>query len=163
MDTIVACASPFGNGGISTLRISGFASLSILQKLSTHRKYPPRKVVLSKLFGDQGLIDQALVVYMPGPNSFTGEDVVEIFCHGNPIIVEVLIDRCVELGARPARAGEFSRRAVLNNKLSLIQAESLNGLIHSRSIEGLKWANITISTYHTHARFTRGLYFIYIF
>lgn len=95
----------------------------------------------SSLFGVSKMIDQGLVAYMPNPNSFTGEDVVEIFCHGNPIIVELLIDRCVELGARLARAGEFSRRAVLNNKLSLLQAEALNKLIHCRSVEGIKWAN----------------------
>jgi len=96
---------------------------------------------LCKLYGRKGLIDEALVSYFKGPNSFTGEDVVELSCHGNPVIIEMLIDQCVFLGCRPARPGEFSRRAFENGKLSLLQAEALHGLISSRSSMGVELAH----------------------
>ena len=128
MDTIIALTTPPGRSGVAVLRVSGDRATDYLGRLIAEadpQMLPPRNLLLRFLYGEKGeVIDQALVSVMPGPNSFTGEDVVEIMCHGNPIIVDAVINRMIFFGARPARPGEFSRRAVEHGKVSLLQAEA---------------------------------------
>ncbi|MEC7985943.1 MAG: tRNA uridine-5-carboxymethylaminomethyl(34) synthesis GTPase MnmE [Myxococcota bacterium] len=140
MDTIVACSTPRGQSGVALIRMSGSIALKIVLELSRRKTLKPRYAELRKLIHKDRVLDEALVISMPGPRSFTGEDVVEINCHGNPLIVDTIIEACVDLGARPARSGEFTRRALENGKLSLIQAESLNCLIHASSTDGVALA-----------------------
>jgi tRNA modification GTPase len=141
VDTIVACATPLGQSGIAVIRLSGPDSGSIILSLSSSISFKPRVMTLKNIYDGLRLIDQVLICYMPAPNSFTGEDVVEVSCHGNPTIIELIIDACITLGARPARAGEFTRRAVENGKLSFLQAESLFSLIHASSRQGIELAH----------------------
>lgn len=133
MDTIVACATPMGRSGIAVIRLSGPDSLTITQALCHGKGFSDRQASLRRIYDGDSCIDQALILWMKGPNSFTGEDVVEISCHGNPIIIQHVIELCLKQGARLARAGEFSRRAATNGKLSLIQAESLSALLTAKS------------------------------
>jgi tRNA modification GTPase len=98
-------------------------------------------VQLCVLFREGRRIDSVMLSYMKAPRSYTGEDVIEMSCHGNPVVVEAVIDACVQLGARPARPGEFTRRAVENGKLSVLQAEALHGLLSASSPEGVSIAN----------------------
>jgi len=102
-------------------------------------------MVLCQARGDMGEIDEVLVVWMPGPNSYTGEDVVELSCHGNPIVVEMLLDELVEAGARLARPGEFTRRALENKRTTMLAAESLETLISATSREGVFLARSAMS------------------
>ena len=118
--------------------MSGSLSICIAKKLSRRNRLQPRYATLASLHHKDVLLDQVLLISMPQPNSFTGEDVVEISCHGNPLIVQQIIEACVDLGARVARPGEFTRRALENEKMTLLQAEALNGVIHARSLEGLQ-------------------------
>ena len=138
MNTIVACSSPIGQGGVALIRMSGPLSICIAEQLSQKSSFRPRYATLASLSYKEVFLDQVMMIVMPNPHSFTGEDVVEITCHGNPIIVQQIIEACVDLGARIARPGEFTRRALENGKLSLLQAEALNGVIHARSVEGLQ-------------------------
>ena len=133
MDTIVACATPMGRSGIAVIRLSGPESLTVTQGLCQSKGFSDRQATLRRIFDGETCIDQVLVLWMKGPNSFTGEDVVEISCHGNPIVIQHIIELCMKRGARLARAGEFSRRAATNGKLSLIQAESLSALLSAKS------------------------------
>jgi tRNA modification GTPase len=143
LDTIIACTTPFGRSGVAMLRISGQHATDIAAKLSNHSSlFVDRKAILLSIVQQDGqLLDSAIFIYMKGPRSFTGEDVIEISCHGNPLIVDKIIELAIEYGARPARKGEFTRRAVENNKLSMLQAEALGELIHSASIEGVQLAH----------------------
>ncbi len=140
MDTIIACSTPRGQSGVALIRMSGPLALNIAYRLSQSKSLRPRYAELKVLVHNNRVLDEAIVISMPGPRSFTGEDVAEINCHGNPLIVDTIIEACVELGARPARNGEFTRRALENGKLSLIQAESLNCLIHASSTAGIALA-----------------------
>ena len=99
----------------------------------------PRRASL-RTVATGALSDRAVVVWMPGPRSFTGEDVVEITCHGNPVVVAAIVDAAVALGARPARPGEFTRRAVENGRLDLLQAEALAAVIDATTAEGVALA-----------------------
>lgn len=137
MDTIVACATPFGHSGIAVIRLSGQLSLKIITTLCRNEKWTPRYATLRSVYQKDECIDQCLILWMKAPKSFTGEDTVEISCHGNPIIVNQIIELCIINGARLARAGEYSRRAVQNKKLSLIQIESLSSLLTSKSMSGV--------------------------
>ncbi len=139
MDTIVALASAPGLAGISVIRLSGSESFSIIQKLHTKAEaalQTPR----SLQYGDLQQIDDAMIVTFPAPHSYTGEDVVEIFSHGNPLIVQQIIDQAMAHGARPAEPGEFTKRAYLNNRLDLVQAEAVGDLIHASSEQALQLA-----------------------
>ena len=138
MTTIVACSSAPGQGGVALIRMSGPLSIEISKKLSRKNSFRSRYASLVSLRHNNVFLDQVMLMVMPNPHSFTGEDVVEISCHGNPLIVQQIIEACIDLGARIARPGEFTRRALENGKLSLLQAEALNGVIHARSIEGLQ-------------------------
>ena len=109
--------------------------------------YPHRRLATSATFRDgQGVaIDQGLVLYFAGPASFTGEDVLELHGHGGPVPMDMLVQRCVELGARVAQPGEFSKRAFLNDKIDLTQAEAISDLIDSASRQAARAAVRSLS------------------
>jgi tRNA modification GTPase len=132
-DTIVALATPPGRGGISILRISGPDTRPIAAEII--RTVPaPRMATLTEFYDAQGEgIDSGIALYFPSPNSFTGEDVLELHGHGGPVVCDLLLERVLEAGARLAEPGEFSRRAFLNDKLDLSQAEAIADLIDSDS------------------------------
>ena len=137
-DTIVAQSTPYGFSGIGVVRLSGAKSTKILQGLSkTEKTLTDRAVLKTTIVSGKRTIDEVMVVYYKKPKSFTGEDVVEISCHGSPFIVESIIQLCVNLGARTAGPGEFTRRAYENGKIDLIQAESIANTIAASSKAGL--------------------------
>lgn len=133
METIVALATPAGNSGVAVIRMSGEKSKSILQKIIHEDiEFEPRKMYLKKVYFS-GLEDTCLVVFFPHPHSYTGEDVIEIQSHGGYFIAQKIIDELIRLGATLADRGEFSKRAFINGKLSLDQAEGIMDLINAES------------------------------
>lgn len=132
-DTIAAIATAPGAGAIGIVRLSGAGAARIARDLA--RLEPrPRHAHYATLRDDAGaVIDRGLLLWFPAPHSFTGEDVVELQVHGAPVLLARLLARCIELGARPARAGEFSERAFLNGKIDLAQAEAIADLIAAQS------------------------------
>lgn len=143
-DVIVALATPMGRSGIGVIRISGDASLEVLRSLAG-RGYshiePRRATVMSLIDPLNGeTIDEAVVTFFKSPNSFTGEDVVEISCHGSPVLLRQVIDLCLAANARMAEPGEFTLRALGNGKLDLTEAEAIRDLIDARSIYGARQA-----------------------
>lgn len=132
-DTIVALATPPGKAGVAIVRISGNKSYEILQTITKcNSEFLPRYMYLKDIFVN-GIQDNALVVYFKGPNSYTGEDIAEIQCHGGYFIAQQVITECQKLGARMAEAGEYSKRAFLNGKLSIDQAEGIIDIINAES------------------------------
>jgi tRNA modification GTPase len=130
-DTIAAIATPPGQGGIGIVRISGPEATQIAEKI-IGRLPRPRVATFARFHdGEEQVIDEGIALYFPAPNSFTGEDVLELQGHGGPVVMDLLLQRTVQLGARIAHAGEFSRRAFLNDKLDLAQAEAIADLIES--------------------------------
>ncbi len=136
-DTIVALATPPGIGGIAVLRLSGPKSLEIASGLSSFILHPssfePNFARFVRIEHDGELIDEAVFTFFQGPRSYTGEDVVEISCHGGRYAAGRVLELILEAGARMARPGEFTERAFLNNKLDLAQAEAVAGIIHART------------------------------
>lgn len=143
-DTICAVSTPHGVGGISVLRVSGPLTYSIVSKLCTFLPEHPEshKVYFGNLKTAQGgdVIDEVLVTYFKTGNSFTGEEVIEISCHGSPLICQTILRALIQLGARAADRGEFTYRAFMNGKLDLVQAESVLSLIESQSQQAAKLA-----------------------
>ncbi len=139
-DTITAVATAPGRGGVGVVRLSGPQSAAIAEKICG--KLPPARFAQFTTFNDaQGeVIDSGLVLYFPNPASFTGEDVVELQGHGSPIVLDLLCQRAISLGARMARPGEFSERAFLNNKIDLAQAEAIADLIDSATDQAARGA-----------------------
>jgi tRNA modification GTPase len=139
-DTIAAIATPHGIGGIGVIRLSGHLSLKIAQQLSNSEI--EAGIIQFRHFYDAELqeIDHGILLYFKAPNSFTGEDVIEIQGHGGPVLQDMLLSRLCELGARLAHAGEYSERAFHNNKLDLTQAEAIADLIESGSQAAAKAA-----------------------
>ena len=130
-DTIAAIATAPGRGGVGIVRISG-ASLTRFALELTGRQPKPRHAGFVRFRGADGVeIDEGLLLYFPAPNSFTGEDVIELQGHGGPVVMRMLLARCIELGARMAQPGEFSRRAFLNGRMDLAQAEAVADLIEA--------------------------------
>jgi len=129
--TIVAIATANGAGGIGIVRLSGPESLHIAQQLSDLELTPRYAHFISVRDSKSRVIDQGIGLYFKAPQSFTGEDVIEIQGHGSPVALQMIVDRCLELGAQLARPGEFSERAFLNDKLDLSQAEAIADLIES--------------------------------
>ena len=130
-DTIVAPATPLGRSALAIVRIDGADSADILSALAAVPE--PRIATYTELHYKGELLDDCVVTRFVKPHSFTGNDLVEISLHGNPLLVERVIAACVALGARMAEPGEFSERAVLNGKLDLVQAESIADLINART------------------------------
>ena len=134
METIVALATPPGNSGVAVIRISGQDAKEILQKMICENlNFTPRMMYLKDVVADN-VKDNCLVVYFAAPNSFTGEDVVEIQSHGGYHLAQMIINQCIKYGARPALAGEFSKRAFLNGKMTLDQAEGIMVLINAETV-----------------------------
>ena len=139
-DTIAAVATAPGRGGIGIVRVSGPQTQAIAHSLLGNA-LEPRRAELRTFIGANGAaIDTGLALYFPGPNSFTGEDVLELHGHGGPVVMEMLLQRVLELGARAAMAGEFTQRAYLNDKLDLAQAEAIADLIDSGSAQAARAA-----------------------
>lgn len=129
---IVALATPYGVGAISIIRLSGKDALSIADKICG--SLTPRVAHLKELKDKDGnVLDEAIVIYFKAPFSFTGEDVVEFQTHGGVVVANLIIDEILAYGARVADPGEFSKRALLNGKIDLAKAESIQGLINARS------------------------------
>ncbi|MCW0918999.1 MULTISPECIES: tRNA uridine-5-carboxymethylaminomethyl(34) synthesis GTPase MnmE [Pseudomonas] len=137
-ETIAAVATAQGRGGVGIVRISGPLA-SVAAKAISGRELKPRYAHYGPFFSDdQQVLDEGLALYFPGPNSFTGEDVLELQGHGGPIVLDMLLKRCLELGCRLARPGEFSERAFLNDKLDLAQAEAIADLIEASSAQAAR-------------------------
>lgn len=128
-DAIVAIATAPGRGGIGVVRVSGFGLLPFATRLCQKTPEPRRATIADFSAADGSIIDHGLLLYFSAPRSFTGEDVIELQGHGGPVVMQMLLARCVELGARIARPGEFTQRAFLNEKLDLAQAEAVADLI----------------------------------
>jgi tRNA modification GTPase len=139
-DTIAAIATAAGRGGIGVVRLSGRAVQSIAPILLGKLPGPRHATLCNFLAEDGSAIDQGIAIYFQAPHSFTGEDVLELQGHGGPAVLQVLLRRCLSLGARLAEPGEFTRRAYLNDKLDLAQAESVADLIDAASAEAAKSA-----------------------
>lgn len=135
-ETIVACSSPPGRGAISTIRLSGNKAISIIQKITNNKLKKQISVVKFPL--DVDLIEKCVLTIFRSPHSYTGEDLIEISTHGNPYIVERVIEKCLNSGAKVAKPGEFTLRAFLNNKLSLDQSEAVIEIINANSRASLK-------------------------
>lgn len=131
LDTIVAISTPKGVGAIGILRLSGSKSILIAKIITKKSIIKHNVIITSNFFINDKLIDFGLVLCFEKPKSFTGEDVIEFHTHGSEIILNNLLLKSIELGARLAEPGEFSFRAYFNGKLDLIQAEAINNLIHS--------------------------------
>ena len=131
-DTIVALATAPGIGAIAVIRISGTKAFAIADSLFPSKKIssqPTHTSHVGMLKGDEEIIDEVVITIFKGPKSFTGEDTIEISCHGSTYIQQQIIGACVARDARPARAGEFTQRAFLNGKMDLIQAEAVADII----------------------------------
>ena len=138
--TIVACATPPGRGGVAVIRVSG-AGVRAIAKAMLGEIPAARTARLVSLNDSTGeLLDRGLALFFPAPQSFTGEDVLELQVHGSPVVCDLLIERLCELGARPALAGEFSRRAFLNDRMDLSQAEAVADLIEAASASAARAA-----------------------
>lgn len=143
-DTIAAVATPPGRGGVGVVRVSGAGSRDIAIGM-LGRLPPPRNATYSRFLDATGeAIDQGIALYFPTPHSFTGEDVLELHGHGGPVVMDLLLRRCLELGARMAVAGEFSQRAFINDKLDLAQAEAIADLIDAESAAAARLASRTL-------------------
>lgn len=143
LDTIVAISTPLGQGAIGIVRMSGELSLTIAQKLLQRKsKLDSHRAVIGIIKDpiEQSPVDQALVLYMRSPKSYTGEDMIEFHCHGSLLVLKKVLELCLNEGARLAEEGEFSKRAFLNGKLDLTQAEAILDLIHSQTQPGMQQA-----------------------
>lgn len=139
-DTIAAQATPPGRGGVAIVRVSGPHVQAVMHSI-IGKKLPPRQAsYVPFLAQDNQIIDQGIAIYFPNPHSFTGEDVLELQGHGGPVVVDMLLQRVIELGCRIAKPGEFSERAFLNDKLDLAQAEAIADLINASSVQAAKSA-----------------------
>ena len=137
--TIVSQSTPSGFSAIGVIRLSGDKATKIAAKLSNNKSVlKHKKATIRPVFIKKRLVDEAVFTAFLSPHSYTGEDIVEISCHGNLHICEAIITETVRLGARIAEPGEYTKRAFLNGKLNLLQAESVSLLINARSIEAVK-------------------------
>ena len=137
-ETIAAVATAQGRGGVGIVRISGPLA-SLAAKAISGRELKPRFAHYGPFLSEnEEVLDEGIALYFPGPNSFTGEDVLELQGHGGPIVLDMLLKRCLELGCRLARPGEFSERAFLNDKLDLAQAEAIADLIEASSAQAAR-------------------------
>src|SRR4030067_323628 len=144
-ETVIAISTPFGQGGIGIVRLSGPRALPVAKKIFRLRRKKwqevrPREFVLGDICDREknGLIDEAYLVYFPAPRSYTREDVVEISCHGSPVVMEEVVHLGTQAGARVAHPGEFTLRAYLRGRVDLLQAEAVNDLIAATSLAQAK-------------------------
>ena len=143
MSTIVALSTPRGRGALAVIRLSGPDAIAIAKTLGSVDEVEPRQARLTKLIrpADDQILDQALLTCFPAPHSLTGEDVVEISCHGSPAVVRSIIDATLEQGAVLAGPGEFTLRALSNGKINLAQAEAIRDLIAAQTDAAVKQAS----------------------
>lgn len=132
-DTIAATATPFGTGGVGVIRISGEKAFDIINQIFTNPKFEPRKFNHGWIKDGDTKIDEVIVLPFFAPNSYTGEDVIEIQCHGGINVVKNILNLVLSKGARIAEKGEFTKRAFLNKRMDLSQAESVADIIHSKT------------------------------
>lgn len=136
-DTIVAISSPVGRGAIVCVRVSGESAFAVVARLLEKNKriesFAPRKLHVVWLVNEESRLDQVTLARYVAPNSYTGEDLVEIFCHGGKWVPAVIVEKLCQVGCRLAEPGEFTRRAFFNNKLDLIQAEAVEDIIAAES------------------------------
>jgi tRNA modification GTPase len=144
-DIIAAIATAPGRGGIGVVRVSGEGLLTFAEALTGYIPSPRRAALSGFLAADEVAIDQGILLYFPAPHSFTGEDVLELQGHGGPVVLQMLLARCLELGARLAEPGEFSQRAFLNDKLDLVQAEAIADLIEATTTAAARSALRSLS------------------
>ena len=145
IDTICAVATPPGIGGVGIVRISGPSSADIAKAMCGQLPAPRHATFVSFRDKAKQCIDQGLLLYFKAPASFTGEDVVELQAHGSPQVMNMLMRRAMELGARAARPGEFSERAFLNDRLDLAQAEAIADLVESSTEAAARAAQRSLS------------------
>jgi len=144
VDTIVALSTPPGRSGIGIIRLSGENALKIGQKLVFDENFlpEPRRAILRKIYEPQTseVLDEAVLTFYKSPFSFTGEDILEISCHGSPVLLRQIIDAALHFNARLAGAGEFTLRALSNGKLNLSQAEAIRDLIDAQTVSAVRQA-----------------------
>lgn len=145
-DTIAALSTPYGTGGIGVIRVSGESAFDISAKLFNSSKamedIPSHTVSHGKITDPETkeMVDEVLLLKMKKPNTFTREDVVEIHCHGGIVVINRVMELLFKYGARPAEAGEFTKRAFLNGRIDLSQAEAIIDLINSKTVESSRAA-----------------------
>jgi tRNA modification GTPase len=144
-DTIAAVATPPGRGGVGVIRVSGPEIETLLVPLFGRELSPREAAFVSFLDASGDAIDRGIALYFPAPRSFTGESVLELHAHGNPVLLDLILKRLFELGCRSAKAGEFSQRAFLNDKIDLAQAEAVADLINAETIEGVRAATRSLN------------------
>ncbi len=144
-DTIVAIATPPGRGGIGVVRVSGDDARAIAESLIGQHAQPRRSQLVRFLDADGDAIDRGILIFYQNPGSYTGEDVIELQAHGSPVVLDALVQRITALGARAARAGEFTERAYLNGKLDLAQAEAVADLINARTLAAARAATRSLA------------------
>lgn len=132
--TIAAIATPIGQGGVGVIRLSGKTAYQIGCQITKRQELKPRQAYFSGFYSQDDKIDEGVVIYFKAPNSFTGEDVIELQGHGGMVLQNMILARCFELGARQATAGEFSYRAFENDKIDLVQAEAISDAISASSV-----------------------------
>jgi tRNA modification GTPase len=140
MSTIVALSTPRGRGALAVVRLSGPLAINITTQMAALDNVEPRRASLTKLSKDDQIIDEVILTCFLAPHSLTGEDVVEISCHGSPAVVRQIVDRILELGAVLAGPGEFTLRALSNGKINLAQAEGIRDLIAAQTDAAVKQA-----------------------
>ena len=139
-DVIAAVATPPGRGGIGIVRVSGPRLDFMVETLVGPRVEPRVATRADFRSADGSLIDQGVALFFRAPHSYTGEDVLELQGHGGPVVMQLLLERCLEVGARVAQPGEFTKRAFLNDKLDLAQAEGVADLIEASTAEAARCA-----------------------
>ena len=141
-DTIVGIATAAGEGGVAIVRLSGDEAVAIFEKAFKPRRrtspFESHRLMLGNVVDEDGMIDEAMGVVMYAPNSYTREDVCEIHTHGGSVAASLVVKQLIRLGARPAEAGEFTRRAFMNGRIDLMQAEAVMGVISAQSQAALK-------------------------
>ena len=138
-NSIAAIATAHGVASISIIRVSGEAALDIAHKISHLENITPRHAHLTSLFNaNNDLIDHAIMIYFSAPHSFTGEEIVEFQCHGGMIVAQEILDTITSYGVKLAQPGEFSKRAFLNGKIDLTEAEAISKLIEAKSVDAAK-------------------------
>jgi tRNA modification GTPase len=144
-ETIAAIATASGAGGIGVVRVSGPLSKTIAVEILGHCPAPRHAAYLDFKQANGDLIDRGIAIYYPNPHSYTGEDVLELQAHGGTALMQILLARCIALGARQAEPGEFTRRAYLNDKMDLAQAEAVADVINAATVEAAKSAVRSLS------------------
>ena len=145
LDTIAAIATASGAGGIGVVRVSGPAVQLIAAQVLGSCPAPRHASYLDFKQANGDLIDRGIAIFYPNPHSYTGEDVLELQAHGGTALMQILLARCIALGARQAEPGEFTRRAYLNDKIDLAQAEAVADVINAATIEAAKSAVRSLS------------------